>query len=271
MAVAGTALAVGAGTTVAVVTNGGDGPSATAAPTAQNVAFTTAALENRTVQVSAAQRLRVNGMRYVQISGHTDPAVQERVNAALRAPVERALEAARSVIRQNPEMGRPGIQCDGAEISAEAVPGLRTGRLVSVRYELKAGWVCNTDFVSTWAVTATVALDSGKALTLEDIFTPQALTQAGLATLWSRVPKPTPGPGEVEECPLPARIAPSDLRPDSEGIGDAAVDIGFTAQGMTVTSQPAELDDFCTFTTMTVPYDRVRDLLQPKFAELLPR
>ncbi|MBA9003891.1 MULTISPECIES: serine/threonine-protein kinase [Thermomonospora] len=268
MAVAGTALAVGAGTTVAAVTGGEDEPPA---PVVQNVAFSTPLLGDRTIEVAGGRRLLVRGMRYAQITGHTDAALQERINAALRAPLDTAVEAAQRVVRQDPQMGRPGIQCDGAQISARAVPGLRTGRLISVRYELRAGWVCNSDFVSDWAITVTVALDSGKALAAADVFTPATLTPAGLGTLWSRVPKPAPEPNPAgAPCTPPARITPADLRPAAQGVNDAPVDIGFTAQGMTVSVQPAG-GDFCTFMTLTVPYDRVRDLMLPRFAELLPR
>jgi serine/threonine-protein kinase len=141
--------------------------------------------------------------------------------------------------------------------------------VVSVRYELRAGWVCNSDFITDWAITVTVALDTGRALAPSDVFQPAVLTQAGLGGLWARVPRPAPSPDPLgEACRPPARLRPADLRPAARGVGDTPVDIGFTSAGMTF-SVPTTGGQFCQFETFTVAYDKVRDLMRPQFAELL--
>lgn len=267
-AVAGTVLAIGAGTTAVVVAGGDDGP---AVPAAQNVAVRTPTLPERVIELGGGQRLIVEGAQYVQISGHSDSAVQQRVNAALRSPLDTAIEGAQRFVRENPEMGRPGPggDCQGASLSAKAVPGLRNGRLVSVRYELKGGWVCNTDYITDWVSTVTVALDTGKALALSDMFAPATLTQAGLDGLWRRFPKPTPTPdGLLEPCRPPARLRPADLRPVSGGFATPVV-VGFTDAAMTLSVSTDEGAAGCIPVTLSVPHDRVRDLLRPEFAAML--
>ncbi|SEG41634.1 serine/threonine protein kinase [Thermomonospora echinospora] len=267
MAVVGTALAVGAGTTAAVVAGGDDDEPA--APVVQNVSLSTPALADRTLTIPGGRRFLVRDARYVQVSGHSDPAVQRQINAALRRPLDAAVQAAQQSVRRDPQMGRPGPGCPGASLSSKAFPGLRNSRLVSVRYELRAGWVCNSDFITDWAITVTVALDTGKALGPTDMLTPAALTQAGLNGLWSRVPKPAPTPDPLgEECRPPARLRPADLRPAAQGVGDAPVDLGLANAGMTF-SVPTTGGQFCQFETFTVPYDRVRDLMRPQFAAML--
>ncbi|HEX2316495.1 MAG TPA: hypothetical protein VHJ17_22320, partial [Thermomonospora sp.] len=267
LAVAGTALAVGAGTGVAVVTNGDDGPSP---PVPQNVRLASAALDDRTLQVPGGRRFIIRGARYLRVSGHTDPAVERRINAALRAPLDQAAEAAHRVVRQNPEMGRPGIQCDGASLASRAFPGLRTSRLVSVRYELRAGWVCNSDFVNDWTITVTVALDTGRVLGPAEMLKPAALTPAGLAGLWARVPKPAPTPDPAGECRVPARLRPADLLQVGQSqIGDRPADLGITQAGLTFTVFTQGQSEFCPMETLTVPLDRVRDVLRPEFAALV--
>ncbi|REE95880.1 serine/threonine-protein kinase [Thermomonospora umbrina] len=268
MAVVATALAVGAGTGAALLAR--DDADEPARLALQNVSVATPTLPARTLNAPGGRRLIVGDARFVRIDGHTDPAVQRRVNATLQGPLNRAVEIAHTTVRNDPQMGRPSrFGCPGAGLSSKAFPGLANGRLVSVRYAVRVGWVCNSDFITDWAVTSTVDLRDGRALTVDDMFRAETLTPAGVDGLWARVPKPTPTADATgESCRPPARLKPADLRPKAGGGGDAPVGIAFTKAGMTV-SVSTEGGQFCQLETYTVGLDRVRDLMKPQFVEML--
>ena len=133
------------------------------------------------------------GGHYAVVSGHRDPAVQERVNGILREPVDHAHPLARFV------GGNP------ATLATEAEVTLQKPRLLSVLYRFSivpredpedpagGNWVKN--FYESWSVI--VDLTDGRRLGARDLFLPATLTTTGRRTLVEQLiaSKQSPCPG----------------------------------------------------------------------------
>ncbi|WP_158079315.1 hypothetical protein, partial [Actinomadura sp. CNU-125] len=136
-----------------------------------------------------ALNLSEGTVRFVQVSGHSDPAVQQRINAALHAPVDQAvadyrrlLEAAGGLEAQTvPQAPRP------IEMRSDIV--YRGPRLLSVRYLVNIPvYVAGGSYITPKAVN--IELATGRVLGPEQIFTAAALKDPSLAELSRRVPPP---------------------------------------------------------------------------------
>jgi serine/threonine-protein kinase len=250
LAVAGTAL---------VVTAGGAGVQALK---------TDRPAPSRTRPVAAAAPINVkidsvdqstSRRQYVTISGHRDAAVQQRINAALRAPVDREIAA---YVKQ--------FGGNGDIPTGTATIGLQTARLLSVSYDFAiepkdtatGNWVKN--FTSTRSVT--VDLTSGDTLGARQLLRPAALTGTGVATLADRIvaadrsggcvtgeggfsPRLTLTVGQVASANEARRTVELLLRP-------AAVQF-------TLSLDTAKYSQACRVAIVTVPSGRLADLLDP--------
>ncbi|MGC7093156.1 serine/threonine-protein kinase [Amycolatopsis lurida] len=168
---AGAAL-VGTGVIV-VVTNSGEDPP-TPPPVVRNVALQVNT--NVTTERAPGSTVDVNA-RFLSVSGGADPAVTERINAALRAPVDRwVAEISRSAPSWGPNTGGPPV------VGNEPVIGLRNDDLLSIRYDHK---VTNPPH-STWTFESsalTFDLRTGELIPLDRLIAPEKLTTPGMAEL----------------------------------------------------------------------------------------
>jgi hypothetical protein len=204
--------------------------------------------------------------RYVQVNGVKDPAVQRRVNAALRDPVDWAVEEMRQETAQaDPPCTKPTVLSPRPEL------GLRGPRLVTVRYAMTKKTCFLADFELPH-VTVTVDVRTGKALTADEMFRPETLTPDGLATLWKRVSPHTTQPDLVLVCVDPPLVR-KDLYPAAplmtKRLQPPRISPFFTPTGIAMTW--SHLGSECPYYSVTVPYAEVRDLLNPKIAAELPK
>ena len=229
-------------------------PTASPAPSLERVSLTTPALE-QTITLPGRPALRIRDARYVQVSGLADRAVQERVNAALRAPLEEAVTGFRRyLIGEHPPGSAP--QC--AELGAE--PRVRLGgpRLVSVLYRFTTRTCSVADEDPPGADAVTVDLSTGRALTVDDLF-PDA---ASLDRLSDRLPPPD---AARRECGYSPPLRPALFRPQRFDDGRTAAPqilFALTSTGLELQFQrslpcPQGL-------VLTAPYDRIRDVIRPE-------
>lgn len=218
-----------------------------------------------TVQVAdlAPQSTKLNGGaswqlrgQYVTVSGLPNAAVQQKVNAALRRPLDDTFARHRKIMA--------GFGSAGPYTStAKAKITLRTRQLVSVEYETNAignlgsGW----DRVRS----VTVDLRDGRGLTPADIFTAATVT----------TPRPLQRRAEATDhtkgCGTHAR--PLDHKGLVSGdLDQRALETAFTATGADLSIDYAGLggEMACGQPTFKVPYTALRTLLRPDFAALLP-
>ncbi|GAA2094945.1 serine/threonine-protein kinase [Actinomadura alba] len=201
--------------------------------------------------------------QYVTVGGHSDPAVQQKINAALRAPVDEEIAA---YVRQFGE---------GTDVpTGTATIGLLSARLLSVSYgfgvdpgdEATGNWVKN--FTSTRSVT--VDLTTGDGLGARDLFQPGVLSTSGLAALSRRVmaaPDLSP-PQCLEEGPDAAlRLTAEDLvsaDPERRSVepllrpGALVLDLDLSG---------GNHSQACRVVTATLPHDRLAEVLRPQILQ----
>ncbi|MFL6054158.1 MAG: serine/threonine-protein kinase [Actinoallomurus sp.] len=250
------AIAVGVIGTVAVL-HPGKGHQRHPAPVAAQKPFTISyGSSNRTF---ARPALTVQG-RYVQISGLRNPAIEQAVNQALRLPLDqqvRRYETARQ--SGGSASGRP-------QVSTEIALGLRGPRLVSARYRFipRQAPLTAFDWGGTRAVT--VDLGTGRRLRARDILRDAVFTRSGLKNLERRVGDAAPGGalcgGEQKIDPM----ALSSSAIDTDDKEKRALDLMPTAEGIEFDVVPPLLGYVwaCAETQVTVPYDRISDLVRPE-------
>ena len=210
--------------------------------------------------------LDLRASRYVRVNGVPDPAVQRRVNAALLGPLDWAAEVLRRQTAQaDPPCTKP------TAMNARPELGLRGPRLVTVRYELAK----QTCFIADYElphVTVTVDVRTGKELTADQVFRPETLTPAGLATLWKRVSPHTTQPDLVLVCVRPPLLR-KDFSPGAplttERPEPPRISPFLTPKGLAMTW--SHVGSECPYYSVTVPYNEVRDLLAPKIVAELPK
>ncbi|MFB4312772.1 serine/threonine-protein kinase [Actinomadura sp. 21ATH] len=264
LVVAGTAVVAGTGGVVAYTT-ADDGE---ATPRTQPVAATVA-VQN---QAYTEARLVVQNAQYARITGLRDAAAQERVNRALREPLDWTIGYLRRAGTD------AGTQCtQDARLSTTARVGLRGPSLVSAVYKTNARYCAPADGeMPGWAVT--VDLKTGRALKADDVFKPGTLTASGLATLWGRLKSESDTGrrpwGQVMWGPRgcvhggPER---KDFFPRQDVTGPwPAVATPFFAPGQFEINWSAG-GSSCMYDRLTAPYAKVRDLLKPEIVAMLPK
>ncbi|GLY73277.1 serine/threonine-protein kinase [Actinoallomurus iriomotensis] len=258
------AIVVGAVAVFVIANHGGgredDRPPRSAAPKGPTIAF--ASLTERYTHPA----LTVAG-RYVRIDGLRDPAVAQRVNRQLRAPLDEQLRRYR--VARVADAG--GIGAKNPAIATGIELGLRGPRLVAARYVFKAHNAPLTplDLATTRAVT--VDLTTGRRLRASDILRPEAVTRSGLADLERRIAYAAPGRGL---CAGSERSGQDTLSPrtlDNDDKETRVLDLMPTGTGLQFDVMPPLLGYFwaCAETVITVPYDRISDLVRPEVLALI--
>jgi serine/threonine-protein kinase len=249
VAVATTAV-VGAATTGGVLYAGRDDPR----PATLNVSAQTRTLS----QTFADVGLRVDRAEYVTVGGHPDRAVQQRINQALRAPLDQAVTDYRQHWRQVDPQQR-GITGTPMRLTVKVQVGLRGPRLMSVRY-LVSNPVFAGGGINLRVKSVNVVLATGRVLKEGDVFQPAALS-GGAAALSRRVPPPPAIPAGSLSCSF------SPITRLQRIGGVAAVAPTFTPDHMEFTWTVSEL---CLDSrTRRVPYARLTDLLRPDVLRLV--
>ncbi|WP_158642474.1 hypothetical protein, partial [Actinomadura sp. WAC 06369] len=227
----------------------------------------------------AVQNQRMDGLpmvvrsQYVRVSGHRDPAVEQRINQALRSPVDWTIQRVRAMTQQ---MGTGCTQDAVVELTARI--GIRNSSLISVLYPDNKSVLCfpADGELAGWAVT--VDAETGRAYTADDIFKPDTLTPTGISTLLDRLAYVTDetvthmwGPNGCARNQPPER---SDFFPEQspEGISPEQIPPAatvFFAPDRLVLNWSTE-GSGCMKTRLAAPYAKVRDLLKPDLAAHLP-
>ncbi|MBN6035517.1 serine/threonine-protein kinase [Amycolatopsis sp. 195334CR] len=252
------AALVGTGAVIVVNTTTGDDPPPPPPPAIEQVAMTANVL-NRTENFGTYD---FNG-QYVAIGGLADPAVQERVNQALMAPVDGWIEYVREV--------NPDPATDTPHLSTQAEIRRQDDKVISVKYTRR---IDSTQFGNRGGFSirgVTVDLKTGEAIDAPKVFPDAAAGQAGATALEERLLARSPGGfcgGNTEHEPMEPRHL---TEPYTAGDGDPAVQAIFAADAV-------EFDVYgsafggpmaCDHQTVTVPYTDLTDLMAPEAAQLL--
>ncbi|GAA4520576.1 hypothetical protein GCM10023191_097680 [Actinoallomurus oryzae] len=258
------AIVVGAAAVFVIVNHGGarehHGPPRSAAPKGPTIAF--ASLTERYTRPA----LMVAG-KYVRIDGLRDPAVAQRVNRELRAPLDEQLRRYR--VARVADAGGIGVKNPAIATGIEL--GLRGPRLVAARYVFKAHNAPLTplDLGTTRAVT--VDLTTGRRLRASDILRPEAVTRSGLADLERRISDAAPGKGLCAGSERSGEDTLSARTLDNDDKETRVLDLMPTGTGLQFDVMPPLLGYFwaCAETVITVPYDRISDLVRPEVLALI--
>ncbi|QKG22011.1 serine/threonine protein kinase [Actinomadura verrucosospora] len=223
------------------------------------------AAQNETLPGTA---VKVNGAKYATVTGLHDAALQRRINAALRAPLDDLIALAKESRKQ--------VACGSTPttVTVQTRVGLQGPRLVSVRYFQMSDWCQKADGAPGGEV-VTVDLRTGRRLTASDVFRPGALTAAGLGTLQSRLVQRDGRPWA--DCSAGQAWKPGDFQQTpAQGLYKGA---GHTPPILSAFLTPSDFQlaylhsgsDGCGNLDFGAPYAKVRDLLKPEFAALLPK
>jgi eukaryotic-like serine/threonine-protein kinase len=212
--------------------------------------------------------------QYAEVSGLADPAVQERVNAALRAPVDEWVDFLQE---RTSVAAEPGVA--PAEGTVEPRVRISGPKVISVDHVRVAGDASAFYFgVSGEASSRPVTIDlaTGQVLQLADIF-PGVNTDDGTATLAERIVAEHPE-GICGEGGAPADAEPLSLTPESftepySNGGDPLVQVVFTRDSAEFVIHPSGFGypNVCDFTASPVPYAELTDLMSPRAVELMTR
>jgi serine/threonine-protein kinase len=262
-AIAG-AIVVGAAAIFVVVNHGGGRdhrrPSRPAAPKGPTIAFASVTARY------TAPALTVAG-KYVRIDGLRDPAVAQRINQALRSPLDEQLRRYRTA--RVADAG--GIGVKGPAVATGVELGLRGPRLIAARYVFTShnAPLTPVDLVPTRAVI--VDLTTGRRLRAADILQSHVLTPSGLADLERRIDHAAPN-GSL--CGDGQKISPDGLSArsvDNDDKDTRALDLMPTGTGLQFDVMPPVLGYAfaCTETVVTVPYTQISDLVRPDMLALI--
>ncbi|REE95879.1 serine/threonine-protein kinase [Thermomonospora umbrina] len=257
LAVAGATLAVGSVGVTAYAVSGGEDAGGGPPP----VTVGLAGLD------SVVNGVPVRDAQFVEIaSGVQDPLLRRRTNAALRRPLDAVIAASIEYVGR----ARPVV---GSTVEI----GLSDPRLISARYELS--WNLDDLIVGGPRRHAvTVNPTTGRAYAHAELWKPHVLTDAGTGTLFARLGRPWLVMTDSEVC-VPGEISAAELFQGAgqfSGLPSFSVYFGATGlQVMTSTSLPANVVQAaaivrCNTYEATVPYTRIKDLLRPEIAALLP-
>ncbi|WP_051107750.1 protein kinase domain-containing protein [Actinomadura atramentaria] len=257
------AVAVAGGGAAAYTARGSGGhdapPAKGASPAVALAAMTT-----------TEQHLAVNA-KYARVTGLADAGAQEKVNAALRAPLDFHISWMRQANKSMLVQPETRAECGTAAVDTSVKLGLSGPRLVSALYTFDGRTCAPSDgTLPGWAVNAD--LKTGRPLTTADILKPSALTDAGIADLFRRLTSTEEGVFGPDGCAA-TRLKRADFLPgpasgdDPAGIPAAAtvfLDRDHFAVNWSVEGSA------CIHDVLTAPYAKVRDLLNPDIAAALP-
>ena len=242
------AVAVVVGATVIVV-----GVNSGGSPPAEQQALR---VNSQTVRTTYDDVILNVSAQVVQVSGHPDSAVQQRINNGLRAPVNDEISRLRDNIAGTREL-TPGHPQQNAPFNLDTTAKvlLRNDDFLSVHYDhaVVSDLITNSDWST--ANSTTVNLRTGETLAPDAILTENAdLTQVARAL---------DRDGGV--CGMPGVL--SITRDD---FGDA-VQVGFTRRAMEFTLELPRLSGFanaCGIKTIAVPYGELDGLDRNLVAKL---
>ncbi|GAB2837894.1 hypothetical protein GCM10027176_47880 [Actinoallomurus bryophytorum] len=257
------AIVVGATATLTAVHHGGGEhrppPRPSASPKGLSIAF--ASLTERYTRPA----LTFDG-RYVRIDGLPDPAIAQRVNEALRAPIEEQLKRYRTArLPPGNSVGKDPRITTGIEL------GLRGPRLIAARYLFTSHNAPLTPYDLAASRAVIVDLATGRRLRAADILRDQVLTRSGLSDLERRIGHAAPG-GAL--CDGVEKTFPDELRPktvDNDDKETRALDLMPTGTGVQFDVMPPVLGYAfaCSETVVTVPYAQISDLVRPDVLALV--
>ncbi|MGW4485524.1 protein kinase domain-containing protein [Amycolatopsis sp. NPDC004368] len=210
-------------------------------------------------------------LQFPQVSGGPDPAVRQRINDALRAPVDQRLKQIRDGVAGYRDLFSERGDTAAAHTTAQIL--LRTPSLLSVRYQHDLDSAVLSHPTWRFPVTITVDLGTGQTLGPRDVFRPEILTAAGMRTLTQRIePHTKDGFRTVPGVDGPGRKVTIDAA-DRPGGGDhvPGTDFGFTGTGVQFEILWEELGASTAdgHETVVVPYGELGDLLSPKLLTML--
>ncbi|GAA3206294.1 hypothetical protein GCM10010468_21730 [Actinocorallia longicatena] len=264
--IGGTGVAIVAGASVLVAGTAGvyvardDAPRKPAvrtAPAAVQVALAPESTEYPEIG------FREDAVEIVRVSGLPDPAVQERVNQALRSPVDEALAFWRAAFEdeRSREVRNNWLTtlAEDRPLRMKARIASRGPRIVSVMYDLTTPAILQLGAVSSLYRSVNVDLATGRLLDQETFF-----PTSGVAELSRRVPAPGKLRGPRDEPFLGWETL------EHQGLArkpllEAGLQLAFTPAELLIgwhSNQGAEGAEQ-TKKLVTVPLDRVADLLSP--------
>ncbi|MER7858358.1 serine/threonine-protein kinase [Amycolatopsis japonica] len=191
-----------------------------------------------------------------EVTGSPDQAWLKRVNDALTAPIDAwNRKTGPGAAKLEPERG-PYTLTTKADIRTE------NERYLSVRY--------THDLVNkphpTWGygrATVTIDLKEGKALTPAELFAPGKFTDDGLRELTERLWP------DKEQCGAPSTVFPYRPLRAADLTEDPKVWLAFAPTALEITVNLTDLgfSTACSVKDLTLPYDKVRDLLNPALVD----
>ncbi|MEV7042347.1 protein kinase [Amycolatopsis sp. NPDC051061] len=246
----------------------GDDPPAP--PAALSVAVQTLSGRDQALPISYE-------LQYPQVSGGSDAAVRQRINDALRAPIDKRLKSVRDAVAQPDLVERFRAAGETAALHSSARVLLQTPGLLSVRYDhdLDSDTLGHT----TWRFPEAFSVDlaTGQVLGPGDVFRPEILTAAGMRTLTRRLTPHT----KNGFCTVPTVVGSPERQVGmdaAEQPGGAGGHVPAATFGFTRTGAEFEIlwyDLGCASAAgnepVVLPYDELDDLLQPKFLTMVGR
>ncbi|MCQ0019548.1 hypothetical protein [Actinomadura madurae] len=232
-------------------------------PPPRPVAVVRMAADNRTL---SNPEIQIQNAQFATVSGLKDAALQRRINAELRGPLDRLIAMSRRISTTLGCKGNP------VKMRTEARLGLRGPRLVSVRYFQVTDNCLQADG-SPGGEVVTVDLRTGRRLTAQDVFTPSTLTAAGVARLQSLVQQRRGRFGRSwSQCSGDGRFELADFSPSNDGTepGPPRMNPFFTPAEFQL-SYLAGGSDGCGDLDFGGSYASVRSLLKPEIAAMLPK
>ncbi|WP_208025689.1 serine/threonine-protein kinase [Amycolatopsis acidicola] len=203
--------------------------------------------------------------QYAEVTGISDPALQQRINAALTAPLDEWISYVREgALEREPDGSRAHVG-NGVKIDRQ------DAKVLSVHYDLT---VDSTQFgVHGGYDTKLLNIDlrTGKVITAGDVFTGIATSQAAISELEQRILAHAPGGYCSGESGPSVGLQPDVLQEYTIG-GSPALQIAFTPQGVDFSVFAAAIgySYACGVPEFVVPYQEVSDLLTPEGRALLP-
>ncbi|QFG23403.1 serine/threonine-protein kinase [Actinomadura sp. WMMB 499] len=256
-AAGGTAAVVAASGGVAAWQAGDDGPPPRAF-TPGEVTLASETIGDPSVNLAEGT------VRFVRVSGHSDPAVQQRINTALHAPVDQAVADYRRFLAQAGGLGNQAVPGPARPIEMRSEVLYRGPRLLSVRYLVTVPvYAGGGRYITPKAVN--IELATGRVLGPEQIFTAAALSEPKLAELSRRVPPPPADPAGGLECDYRTLTERTELAAEPL----TGVSFSLTKDRLATMFTP---DEHCIayeyFKPNAVPYAQIEDLIRPEALEL---
>ena len=206
--------------------------------------------------------LQLLSAQYVRVSGLRNAALTSRVNAVLRAPIDRRLQALRTQVTASYSDDASRPRC--ATLQSQALIRYSGPRLVSVMYRFQTRTCSVADEQLEWNDGVNVDLRTGRALTAADIF--RDLGPSGIAALNAVMPDIG---ADQRYCLTGGRLRRSDLEPGQGPAGVAPVQVFFTRERVEITLVSPNVE-CSTGAVWPVPYGRIRPMIKPEVAAALP-